>query len=68
MNDRLHGSDPGVSEEGEQSRANDRLAGDLPILFGNIAAGALATPARNNDRRDPARHESLTPLAISAML
>jgi hypothetical protein len=67
MNDRLHGVDLRVTEKGEKGRANDRLAGNGPVLLGHLAASAMAPPSCDNDSRNPACHE-LTPLIIPASL
>src|SRR5579862_7215666 len=62
MDDRLHDADLRVAEEGAQSRTNHRLAGDIAILFGNIAAGAFAASGCDDDSSHHARHEvSLLP-------
>ena len=65
MNDRLYGIDLRVAEKGGQSRADHRFPGDLAILFGHVAAGAIAAPSCDNNGRDLSRHgtRSLTFLA-----
>jgi hypothetical protein len=47
-----------VVEEGCQSGTDDRFAGNVPILFRHLAAGAISPPGGNHDYRDPARHKA----------
>jgi hypothetical protein len=53
----LHRADLLVREEGNQGRADDRLAGNAPILLGYLAAGAISPPGCDNHSRNPTRHE-----------
>jgi len=66
MNDRLHRADLRMIEERRQSRTDHRLAGDVAILFGHVAARAQASSASDDNSSDGVGH--LTLRAISAWL
>ena len=56
MNDRLHGADLRMGEKSRERGADHRLARDFAILLGHVAAGAQASPARNDDCGDGVSH------------
>ena len=45
-----------VAAKSRKRRADRRLAGNGPVLLGNVAAGALAPPGRDDDSRNHAHH------------
>jgi hypothetical protein len=57
MNDRLHRIDLWMRQKRTQSRADDRLSGDGPVLLGDFTAGAMAAPGCDNDSRNPPGHD-----------
>jgi hypothetical protein len=57
MNDRLHRIDLRMRQKRTQSRADDHLSGDGPILLGHFTPGAMAAPGCDNDSRNPPGHE-----------
>jgi hypothetical protein len=46
-------------EESSKRRTDDRQAGEGAILFGNVAADALAAPSRDNDGGNRTAHGML---------
>ena len=66
MNDRLHRADLRMVQERRQRRTDHRLAGDLAILLGHVAARAQAASARDDNSSDRVGH--LTLRAIPAWL
>jgi hypothetical protein len=58
MYDRLHHRDVRVAHQALQARPDDRLAADLPVLLGPIAAGAKPAPGGHHDGCDHAIHIS----------
>ena len=52
MNDRLHGTDLRMTEKRRQRRTDHRLAGDVAILLGHVAASAQAPSARDDNSSD----------------
>ena len=61
MNDRLYGIDQRVAEKGGEGRADHRFPGNLAILFGHIAAGAIAAPGCDDDGCDLSRNGTSIP-------
>jgi hypothetical protein len=68
MNDRLHCSNLWVRQEGGEGRADDRLAGQVTVLLGQISAGAVAAARGDNDCSNPPGHDGPAPLPISPPL
>jgi len=66
MNDRLHRADLRMIEECRQRGTDHRLAGNLAILFGHVAARAQAPSAGDDNSSDGVRHFTLR--AIPAWL
>jgi hypothetical protein len=58
MNDGLHGADPRVTEKGKERRPDHRFPSDVSILLRHLAADAVTASARDDDSRNPCRHES----------